>query len=191
MAACVRRGLGGLREFGRWPAGARGSVSRACPGPAPVPGPPAPRAGPSRPQPGRREPPAGCTGHAQTAARSRRERASAPPARATYLGARRPRMLQVWAAETSAGRAGAQAEAIGDTRGATPPPPRPGRGGHAGGLAGRLAAPGLRATSGIRGEGGVQARITWRGWGGAGAGAAQDWAFRTRRRGRGRALQTS
>lgn len=186
MAACVSRGLGGLREFGRWPAGARGSVSRACPGPAPVPGPPAPRAGPSRPQPGRREPPAGCTGHAQTAARSRRERASAPPARATYLGARRPRMLQVWAAETSAGRAGAQAEAIGDTRGATPPPPRPGRGGHAGGLAGRLAAPGLRATSGIRGEGGGAGPDhlagLGRGWGGGGAGlgvqdsAARAWA---------------
>lgn len=87
MAACVNRGLGGLREFGRWPAEARGSVPQVCPGPAPVPGPPAPvpgppapRAGPSRPQPGRREPPAGCTGHAQTAARSRRERASVPPA---------------------------------------------------------------------------------------------------------------
>lgn len=69
--------------------------------------------------------------------------------------------------------------------GLTPPPPGPGLGGHAGGLVGVLAAPGPRATSGIRG---VQAGITWPGWGGAWA--AKGWAFWTRRRGRGRALQS-
>lgn len=69
--------------------------------------------------------------------------------------------------------------------GLTPPPPGPGLGGHAGGLVGVLAALGPRATSGIRG---VQAGITWRGWGGAWA--AKGWAFWTRRRGRGRELQS-
>lgn len=87
-----------------------------------------------------------------------------PPARATYLGAPRPRMLQVWMAGTSAGRTGARAAAIGDTQGATPPPPGPGRGGHTGGLAGGLAAPGPRATSGM--GGGRRPRSP----GGAGAG---------------------
>lgn len=71
--------------------------------------------------------------------------------------------------------------------GLTPPPPGPGLGGQAGGLAGGLAAPGPRATSGIRG---AQARITWRGWGGARAWAAKGWAFWTPRRGRGRALKS-
>lgn len=71
--------------------------------------------------------------------------------------------------------------------GLTQPPPGPGLGGHAGGLAVELVAPGLRATSGIRG---AQARITWRGWGGARAWAAKGWAFWTQRRGRGRALQS-
>lgn len=89
----------------------------------PLSGSPAPRAGPSRPQPGRREPPAGCTGHAQTAARSRRERASVPPARATYLGAPRPRMLQVWETGSCAGRVGALAAEIADTRGSPHPHP--------------------------------------------------------------------
>lgn len=66
--------------------------------------------------------------------------------------------------------------------GLTPPPPGPGLGRLAGELAGGLAAPGPRATSGIRG---AQAMITWRGWGGARAGgkrlgvldaAARAWA---------------
>lgn len=89
----------------------------------PLSGSPAPRAGPSRPQSGRREPPAGCTGHAQTAARSRSERASVLPARATYLGALRPRMLQVWKTGSCAGRVRALAAAIADTRGSPHPHP--------------------------------------------------------------------
>lgn len=183
MAACVNRDLRGLREFGRWPAEAVAASPKSVPGPplSRVPPPRArarcghSRAGGSRPRAAlgmlRRRPGRGAS-----------ELPCRPPARATYLGAPRPRM-QVWAAGTSAGRIGARAAAIGDTQGATPPPPGPGRGGHAGGLA----APGPRATSGIRG---AQAGITCRGWGGARLGAAQGWAFRTWRRERGRALQS-
>lgn len=155
---------------------AHGGTLQACPWPRS----PAPLAGPSRPQPGRRETPAGCTGHAQTAARSRCERASAPPARATYLGAPRPRMLQVWAVVTSVERTGAWAAAIADTRGGTPPPPGPGCGGHAGGLAGDLAAQGPRTTSGMGGAGPKHLAGRGRGGGGAGLGvrdaAARAWA---------------
>lgn len=106
---------------------------------------PQPGARARRGQPGRREPPAGGTGHAQTAARSRRERASAPPARATYLGAPRPRMLQVRAGATPTGRGqGAGWPGVGGRCSSPPRPhPYPGRtaDARAGGLA-RAATPG-------------------------------------------------
>lgn len=189
MAVCVNRGLGGLREFGRWPAEARGSVPQVCPGPAPVPGPPAPRAGPSRPQPGRREPPAGCTGHAQTAARSRRERASVPPARPRDLPGRP-------APPDAAGMGGwdlrgaDRGTGCGDRGhpGRHPTPTRPGARRTHGRTSGRAGSPGSPRHVGH--PEGAQAEITWRGWGGARAGAAQGWAFRTWRRERGRALQS-
>lgn len=184
MAACVNRGLGGLREFGRWPAEARGSVPQVCPGPAPVPGPPAPRAGPSRPQPGRREPPAGCTGHAQTAARSRRERASVPPASPRDLPGRPapPDAAGMDGWDLRGADRGAGCWVRGHP-GRHPTPTRPGARRHAGGLAGGLAAPGPRATSGIRGGAGRDHLAgLGRGAGGGGAGlgvqdlAARAWA---------------
>lgn len=126
MAACVSQGTPRSAGFRQVVHGGQWQRPTSLPQARPCPGSPAPRAGPSRLQPGRREPPAGCTGHAQTAARSRRERASVPPARATYLGAPRPRMLQVWETGSSAGRVGARAAAIADTRGL--PHPHPARG---------------------------------------------------------------
>lgn len=129
MPACRREGTGGCQELGRRaPVALGGASERARPGRsrgAPQGGPgarPPPSARARRGQPGRREPPAGGTGHAQTAARSRRERASAPPARATYLGALRPRMLQVRAGATPAGRGRARGYR---GLGARSAPPRP------------------------------------------------------------------
>lgn len=70
-----------------------------------------------------------------------------------------------------------------------PTPTRPGARRTCGRTSGRAGSPGSPAPRRAS-WGGAQARITWRGWGGARAGTAQGWAFRTRRRGRGRALQS-
>lgn len=142
LRACVRGLLGGLAPGSRARAARRRVQARLsrggggggdAPGGSPVPGrpPPAPRARARRGRQDRREPPAGGTGHAQTASRSRRERASflAPPASATYLGARRPRMLQVrpWRDPRGAGAGrGARGGGAGGAIGAAPPPLSPG-----------------------------------------------------------------
>lgn len=175
------RALGGLPGFGRWPAEARGSVPRGPPQPRvprPARGPVAATAGPAGAARGLHW---ACSDGRQVAARASFRAARlrdlpgrpAPPGCCRYGWWGPPR-----------GGPGARAAAIADTR--APPHPHPGRGGHTGGPAGGLAAPGPRASSGIWG---AQAQVTWRGQGGARAGAAQGWAIRTRRRWRGRELQ--
>lgn len=195
MPACLHEGTGGCQELGsRAPAALGRASERARPGrsrgaPQGSPGArPPPRARARRGQPGRREPPAGGTGHAQTAARSRRERASAPPARATYLGAPRPRMLQVRAGATPAGRGGAR-----DYRGlgarSAPPRPHPSPSARrARGRAGGRRGPGVptprlggEGAPGVRSPGGAVPGGSKRG----GVGLSPGRAAGTRRRRRG------
>lgn len=94
------------------------------------------------------------------------ERASAPPASATYLGALRPRMLQVWPGATPAGRvrgAGRPGSGV-----ALAPPrlhPFPGAR-RTRGRAGGRRSPGVSAPR-RGGEGAPPAALTWRGQAGA------------------------
>lgn len=154
---------------------------------------PPPRARARRGQQDRREPPAGGTGHAQTASRSRRERASFRAARKRDLPGRLapPDAAGTARRDPSGPGAGRGATGAGGAIGAAPPPPFPGARrtrGRAGG----------RGSSGVPaprrgGEGAPPPRSPGRagaggsrpaGWGSLRAGAGT----RRRRRGRGRAL---
>lgn len=79
-----------------------------------------------RGQPGRQEPPAGGAGHAQTAARSRRERRFRAAVRATYLGAPRPGCCRYGSARPQRARGGRGAAGGQVALKAPPAPPSPG-----------------------------------------------------------------
>lgn len=165
---------------GEPPPGGGGGAPKGGPGSRPLPG-----ARARRGQPGRREPPAGGTGHAQTAARSRRERASAPPARATYLGACAPGCYRYGPARSQRARGRVRGDQWPGSRKTLPRPhPSPGARRTRGRVVDK-AARGPGATSGQ--GGGASAVLTWWSPGGreqAGPGGARSRAGSgTRRRG--------